>query len=183
MRKRRTAVLAGLLVLLAVAAVPAVDAKVFYSKEEALKMAFPTADRVETRSFFLSPDQLQRIQQAAHAKLDSKLITFYVGKQNGKTLGYAAIDSHTVRTHPEVLLTVLSPQGEVNMVRVLAFHEPPEYMPGDRWYLQFTGKGPNAPIQLRQDIHAISGATLSARAATASVRKMQALYAVLIAGS
>lgn len=166
--------------LLFVVATP-LYAKVFYSKEEALKLAFPSADNVETRNFFLKPEEIQGIEELAQSKLNSKLVTVYVGKSGGKTLGYAIIDAHTVRTKPEVLLLVLSPEGQIRTVQVLAFHEPEEYLPSQRWYKQFAGKILTPDLQLKREIHAVSGATLSARAATASVRKALALYQVLIA--
>ncbi|MEW5792334.1 MAG: FMN-binding protein [Pseudomonadota bacterium] len=172
----------GWLAALMFVAAPPLYATVFYSKEEALKLAFPNADNVETRNFFLKPEDVQRIEGLAQSKLNSKLVTFHVGKSGDKLLGYAIIDAHTVRTKPEVLLVVLNSEGQVRKVQVLAFHEPEEYLPSQRWYQQFVGKVLTPDLQLKREIHAVSGATLSARAATASVRKTLALYQVLIAG-
>ena len=66
-------------------------------------------------------------------------------------------------------------------MRVLAFHEPLEYMPSARWYRQFEQKTLAAPLRLGGDVHAIVGATLSARAATEGVRRALALYQVVVA--
>ena len=64
----------------------------------------------------------------------------YRGYRDSELLGYAFIDVHQVRTLPEAFLVVLSPEGRVRSLRVVAFHEPLEYMPGGRWYEQFEGK-------------------------------------------
>ena len=69
----------------------------------------------------------------------------YRGYRGSELLGYAFIDVHNVRTHPEAFLVVLSPEGAVESLRVLAFHEPLEYMPTDRWYEQFQEKSLPAP--------------------------------------
>ena len=77
-------------------------------------------------------------------------------------------------------MVVLTPEGAVRSLRVLAFHEPLEYLPAARWYEQFDRKSRAAPLRLGGDIDGVSGATLSARAATTSVRRALALYEVLV---
>ncbi|WP_080523876.1 FMN-binding protein [Methyloprofundus sedimenti] len=167
------------LILSLLVATPAY-AKVYYSKQEAMELAFGMETQVENLSLFLKDDEVQRIQQLARVKLDSSLFTFYVGKNAGKILGYAAIESHKVRTKPETLLIVLNPQGELIQVQTLAFHEPPEYQPTARWYAQLFNL-PLDELSFRAKVQGISGATLSSRAAIDSVRKVLAVYQVTIA--
>ena len=159
----------------------AAHAKIFYSRSEALKLAFPDADRIEDQSILLDDEQARQIEQLAKSKLESRLVRISRGYRASELLGYAVIDVHTVRTMPEAFLVVLSPAGEVRMLRLLAFHEPLEYMPSARWYQQFEGKTSEAPLRLGGDIHGIVGATLSSRAATEGVRRALALYQVVVA--
>jgi Na+-translocating ferredoxin:NAD+ oxidoreductase RnfG subunit len=155
-------------------------AKVFYSRSEALALAFPDADHIEDRTHVLSEEHVARIESLAHAPLDSKLVRIYTGFEQGEVVGYAFIDVHTVRTLPEAFLIVLSPQGAIRTLRVLAFHEPLEYKPSDRWYSQFEDKSLAEPLRLGGDVHGIVGATLSARATTRGVRRALALYEVVV---
>lgn len=155
-------------------------AKVFYSRSEALALAFPDADHVEDRTHVLSQEHVARIESLAHGPLDSKLVRIYTGFEKGEVVGYAFIDVHTVRTLPEAFLIVLSPQGAIRTLRVLAFHEPLEYKPSDRWYNQFEDKSLAEPLRLGGDVHGIVGATLSARATTRGVRRALALYEVVV---
>jgi Na+-translocating ferredoxin:NAD+ oxidoreductase RnfG subunit len=157
-------------------------AKVFYSRAEALELAFPEADRVEDETHVLAEDQVAKIESLAHSRLESRLVRVYTGFRSGQVIGYAFIDVHNVRTLPEAFLVVLTPEGEVSALRVLAFHEPLEYKPGDRWYAQFEEKSIEAPLRLGGDVHGIVGATLSARATTRGVRRALALYAVVVRG-
>lgn len=170
---------AGALALLAAA--PA-SAKVFHSQKEALELAFPDAERIESDTTLLSEAQVEAVEAAAHAKLDTRIAKFYVGWKGGERLGYAFIDVHTVRTLPEAFLVVLAPDGTVRSLRVLAFHEPLDYMPTRRWYEQFDGKGLEDPLRLGDDVHGVVGSTLSARAVTQSVRRVLALYRYVVAG-
>ena len=65
-------------------------------------------------------------------------------------------------------------------LRVLAFYEPEEYLPTDRWLHQFDRKMLTERLALHGEIHGIAGATLSARAVTSGVRRALALYEVLL---
>lgn len=150
-------------------------AKIFYSKDEAMVLAFGEGATIETLSLFPDDQQTAAIQLEAKVKLDSGMFTFYVGKQGNSTLGYAAIETITVRTKPETLMIVLSPEGVVRKVYTLAFHEPPEYQPPERWFDQLQNK-PLDDIDFNKGIQGMSGATLSTRAAVNSVRKVLAVY-------
>ena len=115
-------------------------ATIFYSKNEAMVLAFGEGAQIENLSLFPDGQQMASIQKEAKIKLDSAMFTFYVGKQNDKILGYAAIETITVRTKPETLMIVLTPAGDLRNVYTLAFHEPPEYQPPERWFEQLNGK-------------------------------------------
>ena len=143
-------------------------------------MAFPGADRVEETNYILKAAQIQAIQKQSRSRLPGELLTVFTGWKDGRVTGYAHIEVHQVRTLPEAFMIVLSPTGEVTQVRVLAFYEPLEYLPHERWFKQFLGASKKNDLRLGWDIHGVSGATLSARAATASVRRFLAAYDVLI---
>lgn len=163
-----------LFALLALISLPALS-KIFYSKNEAMVLAFGEDAQVETLSLFPDEKQTTAIENDAKVKLDSGMFSYYVGKKANKIVGYAAIETMTVRTKPETLMIVLSPEGEVSKVVTLAFHEPPEYQPQENWYEQFTSK-PLENIDFNKGIQGVSGATLSTRAAVNSVRKVLSIY-------
>ena len=170
-----------MLACLAFASADPAGAKVFLAQDEALKRAFPGADRVEETNYILKPAQVEAIQKQARSRLPGELLTIFTGWKDGRVTGYAQIEIHQVRTLPEAFMIVLSPTGEVTQVHMLAFYEPLEYLPRARWFDQFLGVSRKDDLRLGWDIHGVSGATLSARAATASVRRFLAAYDVLIA--
>jgi Na+-translocating ferredoxin:NAD+ oxidoreductase RnfG subunit len=150
-------------------------ATVYYSKDEAFELAFGKDAVVESIPVFLTDEQVGKIEKTARVKVDSKLVTFYEGKHGDRTLGYAAIESHVVRSQQETLLIVLSPSGELTRIEVLAFHEPPEYQSPVRW-LQRLYRRTVADLVLNQGIDGIAGATLSSRAVLDGTRKVMAIY-------
>jgi hypothetical protein len=156
------------------------QAQVFYSKDEALKIAFPHATSIVSQVHFISEKEARKIEQMARTRLDSRLFTFYTGKKGDEKSGYAAIDSVLVRTLPATFMVVLSLEGNVQSTVVLAFHEPPEYVPARRWLRQFDGKGLAPDLWVGRGIAGIAGSTLSAHALTVGVRKILALFQVLI---
>jgi Na+-translocating ferredoxin:NAD+ oxidoreductase RnfG subunit len=165
----------------ALLATPA-QAKVFHSQREALELAFPDADRIETDTKVLSLEQVAAVEKSARSKLDSRIAKFYAAWRGDQVIGYAYIDVHTVRTLPEAFMVVLEPDGTTRSVRVLAFHEPLDYLPTERWYEQFEARSLADPLRLGRDIHGVAGATLSARAVTSSVRRVLALFRVVVLG-
>ena len=154
-------------------------AEIFYSKNEAMELAFGKGAQIEQLSLFPDENEAAKIQRDAKAKLESGLFTFYVGKDKDKILGYAAIETSTVRTKPETLMIVLTPDGELRNVYTLAFHEPPEYQPPDHWFEQLY-KRPLADMDFNKGVDGISGATLSTRSALSSIRKVMAIYQVMV---
>ena len=177
MRKHITALI--LSCLLAVAMAPTAQGTVYYSKEEAFELAFGQGAQVETLPVFLTDAQAATIEKAAQAKLEGRLFTFYEGKRQGQLLGYAALESHTVRTQPEMLMVVLSPTGSLVRAEILAFHEPPEYQPPARWFERLYQR-PKEELHLNRGVDGISGATLSSRAALDSIRKVLAIYQIAL---
>jgi hypothetical protein len=169
---------AALAIALACAAVPAAG-KVFYSQKEALALAFPDADRVETRTELLDDARAREVERLAGAELPTRLVRFHTGYREGRVIGHAVIEQHTVRTQPEAFLVVITPEGRVRSIRVLAFYEPEDYLPTGRWLAQFESHGLDDRLRLEGEIHGIAGATLTARAVTAGVRRALALYRVL----
>ena len=164
----------------AVLAASDAGAKVHYAKNEALALAFPGADKVEGKSFFLTDEEKARVEDLAKAPLESKLVTVQIGEKDGALMGYAFLDTQIVRTLPETLLVLVSPEGTVAKLLLLAFYEPPEYEAPQRWLEQFDGKTLGPDLRVDREIHGIAGATLSANAVTAAVRRSLALHQVLI---
>lgn len=173
-RARGIGALAAGLLLVALGDARAV---VYFSKEEAFEEAFGAGAAVESIPVFLTDEQVAAIEQKAKAKLESQLFTFYEGRKDGRLLGYAAIESHTVRTQAETLLLVLSPQGQLVKTVMLAFHEPPEYQPPARWMSTLAGKKIDELV-MNYGVDGVSGATLSVRAALDSARKVLAVFQI-----
>ena len=156
-------------------------AQVFKTQKKALQEAFPNSDSIERKTLFLTDEQVNQIQRLAKAKLESKIVTFYVGETADSITGYAFFETNIVRTKPETFMVVSDKKARVKYVEVLAFYEPLDYLPTSNWFALFADKILSDKLWPKRDIHNITGATLSVQAITQGVRKMLAIYEVAIA--
>jgi hypothetical protein len=155
------------------------EAKVFLSQAEALALAFGDAARAERRTAYLTDGQVERIRDSAGSEPTSRVVVYYVGGGDPERPVTAFFDTHLVRTLPETVMIVVDAGGEVRRVDILSFDEPEDYLPGRRWLDQFDGRVLDDELSTRRGIRAVTGATLSSRAITGTVRRALALHATL----
>lgn len=151
------------------------------TQDEALRMAFPEPAEVVRRTAFLDESDMERAEELAApaVEVEEPVVTYYVGREDGAPLGVAYFDSHEVRTLTEVLMVVVTPEGEVARVEVLRFDEPREYRPPEEWLEEFRGKDLSSRVSTSGSIVNITGATLTSRAVTRAVRRVLALHRVI----
>lgn len=107
------------------------------------------------------------------------LVSRYIVRDEAGIAGYAYLDKHRVRTLPQTLMVALDADGALVGMRVLAFHEPAEYMARDGWLEQFRGKTVEDEIRMKKNIDGITGATLTSRAVTQCARRVMSVHQVL----
>lgn len=169
------------LVLVACGALSPGTADAQLSREEALAGVYPGASVRAERVFLTTAQQRQA---ATHAGVDvpSALVARYVATTGAEVVGRAYVDTHIVRTKKESVLISLDARGQVKRVDVIAFTEPVEYQASDVWLRQFAGRQLDPDLELNRAIRPVIGATLTARAANAAVRRVLAIDAVLTSG-
>ncbi len=172
-RASLAAAAAGTLVLSLWAPQPAAGG-VFLTRDEALELAFPGC-MVDRETLYLTQDERQRAADLADARIDSRLVIRY--RSDCGDIAY--FDAHRVRTLAETLMVVVDAEGRVTRLEVLSFLEPEEYIPRRTWYDQFLKRRLDSRLRLKRSIHAVTGATLTARATTDAVRRILALDQVL----
>ena len=148
------------------------------SREEALAAVFPQAG-IEAERVFLTEPQMVRIGELAGGEVESGLVARYVATQGGRIVGRAYIDTHVVRTKRESLLISLEADGSVKRIDVTAFLEPTEYQAHERWLQQYDQQTLTDDLAVQRAIRPIAGATLTAGATNAAVRRVLAIDQVL----
>ncbi len=154
-------------------------APVLLTRDEALKLAFPTGTSLERRTAFLTPAEEERVARLSGGAPPHALVIYYAGLRGGRTIGTAYLDTHVVRTQPETLLVRIDPPGTIGRIEVLSFLEPEEYLPRSGWYGQFEGKRLDEELSETRGIRPVTGATLTVRATLQAARRVLALHQVL----
>ena len=154
------------------------SAKVFLTTDEALKLAYPGC-AVSRGTVYLTAEEKAEVAKLAGVEIASAVVHPYHAQCDTAGGGTAYFDTHRVRTLPQTLMIALGPDGRVARVEVLAFDEPDTYLPRGPWLAQFPGQTLDAELALRRDIRGIAGASLTARATVAAVRRVLAIHTVL----
>jgi len=168
------------LACLGAAVFPAIAGAQTLTQDEALALAFPDA-QLERRTAFLGDEDLAAAERLAGPDVEvrSSVVSYYVASRGGEPVGVAYFDAHRVRTLPQVLMIVVGTDGRVVRIETVSFREPPEYRAPDGWLRQFNGRRLDRALSLRGDIATITGATLTAGAATRAARRALALHQVI----
>lgn len=157
---------------------PVATARVLLTVDEALALAFPGAT-IERRTIFLDADQLAQATELAGEAPATAIVHPYEARRDGRLVATAYFDSHVVRTLSETVMVAVDPEIRVVRVEVLAFDEPPDYLPRAPWYRQFDGRPLDDALELGRAIRPVSGATLTTRATARAVRRALAAHRVL----
>lgn len=94
-----------------------------------------------------------------------------VASADGVVLGYAVVTDARGKDQPITLLVATDADRSVLAVEILAYRE--AYggeVRRESWRRQFVGLGPDTPMRWGREIRNISGATISARSVTRTVR-------------
>ena len=152
--------------------------------DQALRQIYPDAAEFKKEIVNLSDQQQQAIAQKAQVSFDGghmPQITIYTVYADGQVLGYAMEDTVIGKWGPIHYLVGISPQGAVVQTVVLDYQEiRGRPIAKKRFLRQYTGKTVRDPVQLRQDIDGITGATISSRSITDGVRKLLHAFDVIM---
>lgn len=152
-------------------------ARVFLTQQQALASAFPAGTKLTRQTFFLKPEQASAARKESGIDFTDQMVVRYAGSNAaGVVVGYAYFDTHRVRTMPETVMVVVSPDVQVEKIEILSFDEPPDYLPKPRWLEQFRRRKLDDELSLKRAIRPISGASLSGRAIVNASRKVLALH-------
>ncbi len=152
------------------------------TREEALATAFPGAE-IEAERVFLTAEQVRKAAALSGSEAPSALVARYVARRDGAVVGRAYVDTHVVRTKRESLLISLTPDGRVRRIEVTAFLEPREYRAPEAWMRQYQDRPLDDDLGLQRAIRPIAGATLTALATNAAVRRALAIDRLLADGT
>jgi hypothetical protein len=176
---RRTQLVVGVAVGLALWAPAPVLSEVLLTERKALERAFPGAV-VEKRTLYLTEVQVAAIEKTARSRMPSAIVTVYEARTGGALVGRAVLDTHVVRTMPATVLSAVATDGTLKMALVLQFTEPPDYLPREGWLKTLAGRVLDDDLWPGRGVNAVTGATLTVHAFTDAIRRALAVDALVL---
>ncbi|MCB0364578.1 MAG: FMN-binding protein [Bdellovibrionaceae bacterium] len=157
---------------------PAGMAEMLTPPDKAARFLFPEASEIKKESLLLTAGEKAEASKIAKAQIHDGVFTFYRAKKGDEELGFGGIFTSTVRTKNQTSMVGLDPNGKVLGIEVIAYYEPPEYLPQKKWLELFKGKKRDESLRLGQDIPIVTGATMTTEAMTEAVRIVRAVWEV-----
>ena len=147
------------------------------SKEEAVKMAFPGADKIVKKRIRLTTPQRAAIGKLSTQVIRDKTMNFYIGKKGGQVMGHAVVERVTNRSWSISYMVVMNSDGSVQDVEVLNYEGARNWgVQYESWLKQFFGMKADSDFR---SVSGITGATISVRTIAAGVQKSVAAYQVI----
>ena len=149
------------------------DAKVYFSPEQAQKICFPKADRFEQKIARFSAEQMKAIKMASGVEVQIPGTRYALAWQGKQLIGVVVFDYVLGKSEVIDYCVALMPDSEVKQIEVLQYRESHGYeIRRQGWRKQFAKKTSTAKLRLHDDIANITGATISCRNITAGVKRV-----------
>ncbi len=159
--------------------ITALQAKLLVSPFDALHAVYGKEVKIEKKNVLLTLDKAEAVYKKAEMPIGSKIFRTFTVTKEGKAIAYAILVSRVVRTKDAAVLYMISPEGVIDAVEVIAFNEPPEYTPSKEYVGQFKGKTEQDTLRVGKDIPTVTGATMGARNVTDGARLALAVFDLL----
>jgi len=145
---------------------------VYLTEEEALKILFPKAQKIQAEELRLTPDQKVQIQDRIGWKFPEESFRAFKAETDGTADGYAVIQETIGKHRPITYIVGITPQGKVFDVEIMVYRESKgSEVRRKRFNAQYEGKTAQDPISINKDIINITGATMSVRSVSAGVKR------------
>jgi len=155
------------------------QAKLLVTPFDALHAVYGEEVQIEKKNVLLTIDKAEAVYKKAEMKTGSKIFRTFTVIKEGRPVAYAILVSRVVRTKDAAILYMISPEGVIDAVEVIAFNEPPEYTPSKQYIGQFKGKSSKDTLRVGKDIPTVTGATMGARNVTDGARLALAVFEML----
>jgi len=151
-------------------------AEVFLSEEEAVKLMFPTSERIKKDILRVPTNKKMAIEERIGWKFPEDAFEVFIGETGTQVDGYALVQNTIGKHKPMTYMVGVDAHGSVSNVELLVFREARgSEVRTKRFNAQYEGKTVLDPVRINKDIINISGATMSVRSMSAGVKRVLVL--------
>lgn len=147
-------------------------AEIFLTEEEALKLMFPSSERIRKDTLRLTEEKKAQIEERIGWKFPEESFEVFIGETGTQIDGYALIQNTIGKHKPMTYMVGIDNRGRISNVELLVFREARgSEVRTKRFNVQYEGKTCLDPVRINKDIINISGATMSVRSMSAGVKR------------
>ena len=155
-------------------------AKTNISVKEVIETSFKNVSAVEPKSLILTQAQFSKVRTEAKAAIKTRVYRYYNIMSKSKKVGVGVLVTRKVRSKKATVLYAFDKKGTLRFTEIMAFGEPPEYIPSPIWMGQLQDQKKTRKLTVGKDIPTISGSTLSAQSLTEGARVARAIYEIVL---
>lgn len=172
---------ASVVAIAIVAPAPGAVAATYLTVEAAQRALFPDADAFTELALAPTADQLLSITDASGAQAPHGELRVWAARRAGTVIGHVFVDNVIGRADYITYAVGIDARGALLPVEILEYRESHGgEIRNKRWLAQFAGRTTPAELEFRADIKSIAGATLSSEHVTQGVRRLLAMWQILI---
>lgn len=156
-------------------------AATYHTVESAQKACFPGVADFAAADVILNRQQKKAIEKISGVRVSRDTQRVWKVTRAGQPIGWFLVDEVIGKHELITYALALNTNGEVRSIEIMEYreHYGDEIRQAD-WRVQFVGKKHGDKLKLESDIKNISGATLSCRHVTEGVRRLLALYELVL---
>jgi hypothetical protein len=156
----------------------AAHSKIYVSVEQAQRDSFGAA-ALTPFPVALTSAQQDQLHDASSVSLPFQGNRIWKAADGGWFVVDEVVGKHETITYA----VAINADGTVKKVEILEYRESYGYeVAEDKWLQQFVGQGADAPLKLGKDVENISGATLSSKHVADGVKRVLAMYGLVLKG-
>ena len=159
--------------------ITSLQAKLLINPFDAMHAVYGDDVKIEKRNVLLTIDKAKTVYKQAGMQKGSKIFRTFKVKKEDQIIAYGILISRVVRSKDAAILYMISPKGVIEHVEIIAFNEPPEFIPSKQYVSQFEGKTDQDTLRVGKDIPTVTGATMGARNCTDGARLALAVFDML----
>lgn len=148
--------------------------------DEVIHSAFTNVSAIKAKRLILTSKQFSQIKAKAKTSVTTKIYRYYSIMKASKQLGVGVLITRKVRSQKATVLYLFDKNANLKLTEIMAFSEPPEFIPSKIWMSQLQNQKASARLTVGKDIPTISGATLSARSVSEGARVARAIYQIVL---
>lgn len=172
---------ASVVAIAIVAPAPGAVAATYLTVEAAQRALFPGADAFTELMLAPTAEQLLAITDAAGPQAPHGELRVWAARRGGAVIGHVLVDNVIGREDYITYAVGIDARGALLPVEIMEYRESHGgEIRNKRWLAQFAGRTAPAEIEFRADIKSIAGATLSSEHVTRGVRRLLAIWQILI---